>query len=136
MRKTCIGVLLGATMLTACFEPTAPKLSKDDERALDAMMFLFLGLEDNTEFEQALTPWRREVKGRTVEFSTISKNGIYSSDEDDNRKLRQSDYTRYIKRIAQIEPCVFRFEFMNEFSNGANKEEFSWHWEPNISIFN
>jgi hypothetical protein len=129
-------VLLGATMLTACFEPTAPKLSKDDERALDAMMFLFLGLEDNTEFEQALTPWRREVKGRTVEFSTISKNGIYSSDEDDNRKLRQSDYTRYIKRIAQIEPCVFRFEFMNEFSNGANKEEFSWHWEPNISIFN
>jgi hypothetical protein len=109
-------MLFGVALLAACSEPAAPKLSKEDERILDAMMFLFSGIEDNTKDDYGLTPWQREVKGRSIEFSMIGKNGMHSSDDEDERKLRPSTYMRYMERITLEEPCVFHFEEINEFS--------------------
>jgi hypothetical protein len=39
-------------------------------------MFLFTGIEDNTKDETGLTPWRREITGRNIEFWKIGENGI------------------------------------------------------------
>jgi hypothetical protein len=60
MRRVRIGMLLGAAMLAACSN-SASNLSKEEEQVLDAMMFLFTGIEDNTKDDVGLTPWRREV---------------------------------------------------------------------------
>ncbi len=137
--RTSIGLLFGVAMLTACSDAPAPKLSKEEEQVLDAMMFLFSGLEDNTKDDYGLTPWKREAKGRNVEFTKIGENGISSSDEEENRKLRQSKYIRYLRRITIEEPCVFHFEEINEFSKGDSTEDFSFHSfknSLNTHIFN
>jgi hypothetical protein len=126
MCRTWIGILCGAALLAACSD-SATKLSKDEEQVLDAMMFLFSGIEDNTKDDTGLTPWRREVKGRSIEFSKLGKNGIGSSDEEENQKIRQSTYVRYLERISLKEPCVFHFEEITEFSKGDSQEDFSWH---------
>jgi hypothetical protein len=120
------GMLFGALILAACFD-SASKLSREEEQVLDAMMFLFSGIEDNTKDDGGLAPWRREVKGRSIEFSKLGKNGIGSSDEEENRKIRQSTYVRYLERISLKEPCVFHFEEIIEFSKGDSQEDFSWH---------
>jgi hypothetical protein len=124
VRIARIGVLFGAAMLAACSD-SASKLSNDEEQVLDAMMFLFSGIEDNTKDDWGLTPWRREVRGRSIEFSKLGKNGIFSSDEEENRKIRQSTYVRYLERISLKEPCVFHFEDITEFSKGESLEDFS-----------
>jgi hypothetical protein len=102
-----------AAMLAGCFDSdtkdSVAKLSKEEEQVLDAMMFLFSGIEDNTKDDTGLTPWRREVKGRSIEFSKLGKNGISTSDEEYNRKIWQSTYVRYLRRISLKEPCAFRF---------------------------
>jgi hypothetical protein len=103
------------------------------------MMFLFSGIEDNAKDDYGLTPWRRDVKGRSIEFSMIGKNGIFSSDDEENRKLRQSTYVRYLERITLEEPCVFHFEEINEFSRGDSREDFSFNSSKNLlntDIFN
>jgi hypothetical protein len=138
VRRTWIGMLFGAAMLAACSD-SASKLSKEEEQVLDAMMFLFSGIEDNTKDDWGLTPWRREVNTRGIEFSKLGKNGISSSDEEDNRKIRQSTYVRYLERISLKEPCVFYFEEITEFSKGDSHEDFSWHSSKNAlntHIFN
>jgi hypothetical protein len=119
-------MLFGAATLAACSN-SASKLSKEEEQVLDAMMFLFSGIEDNTKDEGGLTPWRREVKGRSIEFSKLGKNGFWTSDDEENRRIRQSTYVRYLERIGLKEPCVFHFEEVSEFSNGDSQEDFSWH---------
>jgi len=48
--------------------------------------------------------------GRSIEFTQVGKNGNGSSDEEVNRKIRQSTYVRYLERIRIEEPCVFHFE--------------------------
>src|SRR5437870_3212184 len=103
MRRAWTGMLLGTAMVAGCFESatndsatkdSVAKLSKEEEQVLDAMMFLFSGIEDNTKDDTGLTPWRREVKGRSIEFSKLGKNGFGFSDEEENRKTRQSTYVR------------------------------------------
>jgi len=148
VRRTWIGTLLGTAMLAGCFdsaikdsatnEPVA-KLSKEEEQVLDAMMFLFSGIEDNTKDDWGLTPWRREVKGRSIEFSKLGKNGISTSDDEYNRKIWQSTYVRYLMRISLKEPCVFHFEDVMDFSKGDSTEDFSWESSKNglnTHIFN
>ena len=129
MCRGWIGMLCGAVVLVGCSD-SASKLSKDEEQVLDAMMFLFSGIEDNTKDDWGLTPWRREVKGRSIEFWKLGKNGIGSSDEEENRKIRQSTYVRYLERISLSEPCLFHFEEITEFSKGDSQEDFSWHHLP------
>jgi hypothetical protein len=126
-------MLFGAAMLAACSDSAsnsstsdpASKLSKEEELVLDAMMFLFTGIEDNTEDKWGLTPWRREVKGRSIEFSELAKNGIFWDNEEQNRKMRQSTYMRYLRRITLKEPCVFHFEAIEEFSKGDSRKDFT-----------
>lgn len=119
--RAWIGMLCVAAMLAACND-SASKLSKEEEQVLDAMMFLFSDIEDNT-----AGTWRREVKGRSIEFSMIGENGIGTSNYETNRKIRQSKYVRYTKRISLKEACVFDFYKTTEFSRGDSKEDFSWH---------
>jgi hypothetical protein len=68
VRRASVGMLFGTAMLAAC-SGSPSNLSKDEEQVLDATMFLFTGIEDNTKDDVGLTPWRREVKGRSIEFS-------------------------------------------------------------------
>jgi hypothetical protein len=126
LRRTWIGTLCGAALLAACSDSVA-KLSKDEEQVLDAMMFLFSGIEDNTKDDKGLTPWRREVKGRSIEFSKLGNNGIGSSDDEVNQKISQSRYVRHLDRISQKEPCVFDFDEATDFSKGDSQEDFSWY---------
>ncbi len=138
MRSPWKGMLFAVAVLAACSD-SSPKLSKDEEEVLDAMMFLFTGIEDNTKDDWGLTPWRREVKGRSIEFTKLGKNGIGSSDAEENRKIRQSTYVRYLERISLKEPCVFHFQEIDEFSKGDSTEDFSWHSYTNAlntHIFN
>jgi hypothetical protein len=137
-------MLFSAALLAACSDDGSSKLSKDEEQTLDAMMFLFSGIEDNVK-DGGRTPWRREAKGRSIEFSRVDClwaegcTRIGSSDEGDNRKMRQSAYVRYLKRISLKEPCVFHFEDITEFSKGDSTEDFSWYSSKNAlntHIFN
>jgi hypothetical protein len=68
-------------MLAGCFDSATQqsatkdlvvKLSKGEEQLLDAMAFLFSGMEDNIK-DGKFMPWRREVEGRTIEFSARSR---------------------------------------------------------------
>jgi hypothetical protein len=139
-------MLFGAVMLAGCFDSATKeavaKLSKEEEQVLDAMMFLFSGIEDNVK-NGGLTPWRREVKGRSVEYSSVGClwvegcTFIGSSDEEENRKMRQSTYVRYLIRVSLNEPCVFYFEDITEFSKGDSTEDFGGHSSKGVShIFN
>ncbi|QOZ20828.1 hypothetical protein XI02_42175 [Bradyrhizobium sp. CCBAU 21365] len=65
-----------ALMLSSCFE-SSPKLSKNEEGLLEAVVYLFTGLEDNAGDRYGLKIlWQRSVKGRTIEYRRVSKNGI------------------------------------------------------------
>jgi hypothetical protein len=110
--------------LVGCFEST-PKLSKDEEHLLDAVTYFFTGLEDNFTDGVGRSPWQREVKGRGIEFSRVSRNGIGSSSEEFNRKTRPSKYVRYLRRISLVEPCAFQFEEITDFSKGDSQQDFS-----------
>lgn len=113
--------------LAGCFEAT-PKLSQDEEKLLNAVMYLFTSLEDNLdETDGKGMPWQRSVQGRTLVYWRISKNGIYSSDPADNAKMRESTYVRYNHRLTSPEPCVFSFEEKTEFSKGDSQQDFSAH---------
>jgi hypothetical protein len=95
-------------------------------------MYFFTGIEDNTNEGVGLTPWRRSAKARVVEYWKIGKNGIGSSDDETNKKIRGSAYVRYVYRLSNPEPCVFRFEDVTEFSKGDSQTDFSVHSSTNI----
>lgn len=120
-----IAVMGAVSTLLGCFDST-PKLSQEEEKLLDAVTYLFTGLEDNLDDTNGKgMPWQRTVKGRSVEYWRISKNGIYSSDDADNKKMRKSTYVRYIYRLNSPDPCVFAFSDITEFSQGDSQEDFS-----------
>ncbi len=121
----CMAAIGSALALTGCFE-SAPKLSRDDERLLDAATYLFSGLEDNLDETGGKgMPWRRAVKGRAIEYWRISENRIGFSDDELNRKTSSSRYVRYSYRISSPELCSFTFEVMTEFSNRESQKDFS-----------
>jgi len=126
MRKsTLIVAMCAALTLAGCFEST-PKLSQDEEKLLDAVIYLFTGLEDNLDDTNGNgMPWQRAVRGRNLEYWRIGKNGIYLSDAADNAKMRKSTYVRYIYRLTSPEACVFSFSDITEFSQGDSQEDFS-----------
>lgn len=114
-----------AFALSGCFE-SGPKLSQEEERLLEAVTYLFTGLEDNLDDTNGKgMPWQRAVRGRNLEYWRISKNSIYSSDDAENKKMRKSTYVRYIYRLASPDPCVFSFSDITEFSQGDSQEDFS-----------
>jgi hypothetical protein len=126
MRRLKLIVAMGAVfMLAGCFDST-PKLSQEEEKLLEAVTYLFTGLEDNLDDTDAKgMPWQRTVKGRNLEYWRVSKNGIYSSDDAENKKMRKSTYVRYIYRLTSPDPCVFSFSDITEFSQGDSQEDFS-----------
>jgi hypothetical protein len=133
MRKAWTAILLGTVMLAACSD-SSPRLTNEEEQVLDAMTFLFSGLEDNTKDREGDPDrWRREVRGRSIEFSKLGSTvGIGSSDEDMNRKLRQSKYVRHLERISLEGPCEFYFEEIDQLSKGDSREDFSSDSSKNL----
>jgi hypothetical protein len=131
-RLRWIAMLCGAIPLASCLEST-PKLSKDEEKILDAAAYLFTGLEDNLDQTRGEgMPWQRAVKGRAVEYWRIGTNGIGFSDDELNKKTRPSRYVRYTYRIFSPEQCSFTFEEITEFSKGESREDFSAHSMRNL----
>lgn len=126
MRRLKLIVAIGAVfVLAACFD-SAPKLSQEEEKLLEAVTYLFTGLEDNLDDTGGQgMPWQRTVKGRNLEYWRIGKNGIYSSDEANNKKMRESTFVRHIYRLTSPDPCVFSFSDITEFSRGDSQEDFS-----------
>lgn len=117
-----IGVLLA---LSGCFE-AQPKLSIDDEKVLEAVMYLFTGLEDNlNETDGKSMPWQRAVNGRNLEYWKVSTNRIFSSDDEENKRMRNSSYVRHVFRLNSSAQCTFNFADINEFSKGESREDFS-----------
>jgi hypothetical protein len=124
-----IGVLLA---LSGCFD-AQPKLTVDDEKLLEAVMYLFTGLEDNLdETDGKGMPWQRAVDGRNLKYWRVNTNGIFSSDDEENKKMRNSSYVRYVFRLNSSAPCVFNFQDINEFSKGDSREDFSAISSTNI----
>jgi hypothetical protein len=93
----CVGAL------TACTE----KLSMEEADLLDAMIFVSDDIEDHTKEDIWPEPWRRQIVGRTIEYSRRARNNIGSSDEAENKKIRDSLFIRYVETISSPEPCVF-----------------------------
>jgi hypothetical protein len=114
-----------AVALAGCFE-REPKLSQDDEKLFEAVMYLFTGLEDNLDETNGKgMPWQRALEGRRLEYRRIGKNGIGFSDDELNKKTRSSNYVRYVFRLTNPEPCTFTFEDIDQFSKGDSQEDFS-----------
>ncbi|SNT61648.1 hypothetical protein SAMN05216374_5948 [Tardiphaga sp. OK246] len=109
--------------LVGCFG--SPQLSKEEEQLLDAMMFLFTGIEDNARDEVGLTSWRRDRSRRALEFAKVGRNRVFGSDEAFNQAVQNSRYLRVVERITLIEPCVFSFEEITQYSLGESQDDFS-----------
>ena len=110
--------------LAGCSDQVS-KLSKEEAELLDAVMFVLDGREDNTDDQRGEGPCTRQVIGRSVEFSHIGKNGIGTSDDETNAKIRNSTFVRHVERISAPDTCVFRRWGVREFSKGDNKEVFT-----------
>jgi hypothetical protein len=94
---------------------------------------LFTGLEDNANDGNGEgMPWQRAVNGRSIKYWRIAKNGSGLSNDEPNKKTRNSRYVRYIYRLTSPEPCVFSFEDINEFSKGDSQEDFSVYSSGNL----
>jgi hypothetical protein len=127
-----LGAVALAIALSGCFESKST-LSQDDQKFLDAVMYFFTGLEDNLdETDGKGMPWQRAVKGRSIEYWRIGRNGIGFSDDEMSKKTRDSQFVRYINRLTSPEPCVFSFGDVTEFSKGDSKEDFSAYSSGNI----
>lgn len=121
-----LGIAICIVLVLAGYSESQPKLSIDEEKLLEAVMYLFTGLEDNLDEPDGKgMPWQRALNGRNLEYWRISKNGIYSSDDEENEKMRTSSYVRYVFRLNSPEPCVFSFADINGFSKGDSQEDFS-----------
>jgi hypothetical protein len=126
MGREWIGLLCSVVALTACTE----RLSKEEAELLNAMVFVWTGIEDNTR-DGVSTPWRREVRGRSIEFSRVAClwvegcTRIGFSDEETNRIIRKSSYIRYVQRISLTGPCTFKMEDEDKYSKGDSQQDFS-----------
>ena len=125
MRVRVLIGLLCCAVLAACFKSSTPKMSKEDELLFDAVMYAFTGIEDNAKELYALTSWKKEPAANGFRFTMIGKNGISSSDDEFNKKIRQSKYLQYVYQFTSKERCVFRFEDFYEFSKGDSETEFA-----------
>lgn len=123
--RSCIFTGLACCVFLIACSDSAPKQSKDDEQIFDAVMYAFTGIEDNTKDSYGLTTWRRDMKSKVLRLWKIGKNGIGTSDKEENKKIRNSKYVRYVHRLTNPDPCVFRFDDITEFSNGDSNEDFS-----------
>src|ERR1700722_207936 len=121
MHRTWIGLLCSVGVLAACSD----KLPKEEADLLDAMMFVWTGIEDNTKENYGLGPWRRKVTGRSIEFSILRRNGIGTSDEETNKIIRKSSYVLDVRKISLTAPCAFKMEDETRFSKGDSQEDFS-----------
>jgi hypothetical protein len=127
MLRAWIGPLCCIAALTGCTE----KLSIEGAELLDAVIFVADDIEDHVQEDPWPEPWTRQVVGRTVEYSRRGRNEGAVSNEDDNKKLRDSSFIRYVERISSPEPCVFVRDSSIEFSKGDSQTDFSSYTMPN-----
>jgi hypothetical protein len=123
VRWSWIGILCYVGALAACAEQPH-KLSKDEIEMFDAVIFALNGIEENASQDHR-EPWKRQVIGRNIRFSAISKNSLFFGDDEMNAKTRPSSFIRYTEKISSPEACVFRRESLTEFSKGNSREEFT-----------
>jgi hypothetical protein len=117
-----VAILLTASMLlTGCEQ----ELSKDKIDLLEAVMFAFNGIENNTQEKFRFQPWKRTIGGQTIEYVTFGNNSYGFSDANLNAKTKDSSFVRYTRKISSPETCVFYMQSVEEFSKGNSKEDFS-----------
>jgi hypothetical protein len=116
-----VAILLTALLLAGCEQ----ELSNEKVGLLEAVVFAFDNVENNQQEEHRLRPWKREMAGQTIVFSTLGRNSIGTSDEETNAKIRDSSFIRYTEKISSSEKCVFRRESLMEFSKGDSTTDFS-----------
>jgi hypothetical protein len=109
-------IALACCVMVAGCNDSGPKLTKEDELLFDAVMYAFTGIEDNTRDSYGLTSWKKEPTVNGFRFTKIGENGIGSSDEEFNKKIRQSKYLKYVYLLTSKERCSFRFEDFHEFT--------------------
>ena len=114
--KPWIRLLCCAAALTGCTE----KLSKEGADLLDAMIFVADDIENHAKEDGWPEPWRRQVLGRTIEYSRRGRTDGAVSNEDGN-----SSFIRYVERISSPETCVFVRASSIEFLNGDSQTDFS-----------
>ena len=90
MRSRLFLWILGACIfaLAACTK----QLSRQEIELLDAMIFGLEGVEDTDQQKHRLYPWKREVIGREVYFWTIGRNSYGFSDDEMNKKTKDSRF--------------------------------------------
>jgi hypothetical protein len=103
MRRAA-SILMTLLALVGCTE----ELSKEENDLVDALIFALEGFEENTQPKYNLQPWKRMVTGRTVEFSTIRNNAIFSSDDAFNAKTRPSKFIRLSEMVTPLENAFSR----------------------------
>ena len=122
-----IGLLCCIGALTGCTE----KLSKEGTDLLEAIIFVSDDIEDHAKDGSWPEPWTRQVLGRTIEYSRRGRNDLGLFNDDENRKIRDSSFIRYVERISSPEPCVFLRDSSIEFSKGDSQTDFSAYTMPN-----
>jgi hypothetical protein len=121
MFRRWIGLLCCIGALTGCAE----KLSKEGADLLDAIIFVSDDIEDHAKEGTWPEPWTRQVLGRTIEYSRRRRNDIRLSNDDENNKIRDSSFIRYVEKISSPGPCVFLRDSSIEFSKGDSQTDFS-----------
>ena len=125
--RAWIGPLCFIGVLTGCTE----KLSTEGAGLLDAVIFVADDIEDHAKEDSWPEPRRRQVIGRTIEYSRRGSNEGAAFNEDKNKKIRDSSFIRYVERISSPEPCVFVRDSSIEFSKGDSRTDFSAYTLPN-----
>ncbi len=122
MRWGLLGLLCSVVALASCGEA---KLTQDEAGLLDAMAFLVAAAENGKEWSKDGPRWQREVTGRAVSFSVVTRKHLFFGDKEYSEKTEDSAHRRYIHRMELVEPCVVRWHQTTDFSKGASREDFS-----------
>ncbi|WP_316214901.1 hypothetical protein [Bradyrhizobium sp. SZCCHNR2035] len=102
------------------------ELSKEKAELMDAVMFALYNIEENGKGRSGeQEPLQRRVVNQSIEFWRIGRNGIGTSSDEINQKIRNSAFVRYKWVITSPEPCVFRKQEFTEFSKEKSQEDFS-----------
>jgi hypothetical protein len=105
MRRLKLIVAMGAVfMLAGCFDST-PKLSQEEEKLLEAVTYLFTGLEDNLDDTDAKgMPWQRTVKPKTRAAGLLTRR-IGSRSQFTWNAIRWTNQATLIGPGKSCDPC-------------------------------
>lgn len=117
-------------MLLPAVPAHSAKLTQKQIQMLEAVTFVFSGIEDNSKDDTKLPPWRREITDKGLEYWRIGRNAVWTSDDKTNAILKKSKYMRYVMEVTSPKHCVFSIVNREEFSNGNSTTDFSAYSMP------